>query len=100
MAFIAISFRACLLKQINKNLSDVGRLYFDDLNTKDKNHIVDIASADPVVADGVLMAVATVESWAAGQTCGPLNNTQAKAWSEAEDKSRAERDLITRYETD
>jgi hypothetical protein len=89
------TFQEAVLKEVRKNLSKPAKDYFKELDVHDKQHLSDI-----VFDDGVLMAAATLESWAAGQTCGPLNSIQAKAWSRAEDNSRAERDLVTRYETE
>jgi hypothetical protein len=89
------TFQEAVLKEVRKNASKPAKRYFKELDVHDKQHLSDI-----VFDDGILMAVAHLESWAAGQTCGQLNNTQAKAWDAAEDKSRAERDLVTRYETD
>jgi hypothetical protein len=87
------TFQEIALKEVRKNLSKPAKDYFKELDVHDKQHLADI-----LFDEGVLMAAAMLESWAAGQTCGPLNNIQAKAWCAAEDEDRAIKDLETRYE--
>lgn len=86
------AFIVAVIIQIRKNVTKSTKRYLGSLDVHDRIHLVNIA-----FDEGILMAAAMLESWAAGQTCGPLNDTQARAWCAAEDEARTIKDL-ERYE--
>jgi hypothetical protein len=67
------AFIVAVIIQIRKNVTKSTKRYLGSLDSHDRIDLVSIA-----YDEGILMAAATLESWAAGQTCGPLNDPHTK----------------------